>query len=89
VLRLATAAPVTKPLGVPTLLIWGENDIYLSPTLASGLGPYVTDLTVHRLPGASHWVQQDFPAQVDRLIAEWALRERLAAPADSATTAKR
>jgi pimeloyl-ACP methyl ester carboxylesterase len=76
--RIADAPPLSEPLAVPTLLIWGEDDIYLSPMLASGLEPYVTDLIVHRLPGVSHWVQQDAPTEVNALIADWARQEGLA-----------
>jgi pimeloyl-ACP methyl ester carboxylesterase len=75
--RIAHAAPA-KRIEVPTLLIWGEEDVYLSPQLASGLEPYVADLTVRRLPAVSHWVQQDAPDAVNSLIAEWARREGLA-----------
>lgn len=69
--RIAEARPLPV-LTVPTLLIWGEDDIYLSPALASGLEPLVADLTVRRLPGVSHWVQQDAPEAVNAMIAEWA-----------------
>jgi pimeloyl-ACP methyl ester carboxylesterase len=65
-------------LACPTLLLWGEDDVYLSPTLAAGNEAFVSNLTVHRLPGVSHWVQADAPAEVNRLIAEWARDEGLA-----------
>jgi pimeloyl-ACP methyl ester carboxylesterase len=74
--RIAHAAPA-KRIEVPTLLIWGEDDVYLSPRLASGLELLVSNLTVHRLPGVSHWVQQDAPDEVNRLILDWARREGL------------
>ena len=77
VLRLGKAAPAAAPIEVPTLLIWGEDDVYLSPALASGLEPFVSKLTVRRLPGVSHWVQQDAPELVNRLIAEWARDQSL------------
>jgi pimeloyl-ACP methyl ester carboxylesterase len=38
----------------------------------------VADLTVRRLQGVSHWVQQDAPDAVNSLIAEWARREGMA-----------
>ena len=52
----------------PTLLVWGERDRYLSPRLAEGLGEWVADLRVERLPAASHWVQHDEPETVNRLL---------------------
>jgi pimeloyl-ACP methyl ester carboxylesterase len=57
----------------PTLMIWGEEDSALSPSLTEpalyrGL---VADFTLRRLPGVSHWVQQEAPAQVNALLASW------------------
>jgi pimeloyl-ACP methyl ester carboxylesterase len=70
--RLAKGAAEVPRIECPTLLLWGEDDIYLSPTLATGNEAFVTHLTVRRLPGVSHWVQQDAPDTVNTLIADWA-----------------
>lgn len=78
ILRLARPSTDTAPVDVPTLLLWGEEDIYLSPALAAGNEPFVGDLTVRRLPGVSHWVQQDAPDAVNRAIADWAHAHGLA-----------
>jgi len=77
-LRQNRAAPGAAIVECPTLLLWGEDDPYLSPALAESNGRFVRDLTVRRLPGASHWAQQDAPAEVNRLIAEWARARGLA-----------
>ena len=78
-LRYAKAAGQPAPLiECPTLLIWGEDDVYLGPGLASGNEEFVSNLTVKRLPGVSHWVQQDAPDEVNRLIGEWARQQGLA-----------
>jgi pimeloyl-ACP methyl ester carboxylesterase len=69
---IASEASGAPPIECPTLLLWGEDDVYLSPALASGNEAWVRNLTVHRLPGVSHWVQADAPAEVNRLIADWA-----------------
>jgi pimeloyl-ACP methyl ester carboxylesterase len=61
----------------PTLLIWGEDDAYLNSSLATGNEEFVSNLTVRRLPGVSHWVQQDAPEVVNASIAEWARGQRL------------
>jgi pimeloyl-ACP methyl ester carboxylesterase len=78
ILRIAKEAPDVPPIECPTLLLWGERDVYLSPALAMGNEPWVRNLTVRRLPGVSHWVQADAPAEVNRLIGEWARVQRLA-----------
>jgi pimeloyl-ACP methyl ester carboxylesterase len=66
--------PITRavrPIDVPTLVIWGRNDRYLVPQLASGLEPWVTNLHVERLERGSHWVQHDEPETVNRLLLEF------------------
>jgi pimeloyl-ACP methyl ester carboxylesterase len=77
--RLARTAPTFRMIDCPTLLLWGEDDVYLSPTLASGNERFVGDLTVRRLPGVSHWIQQDAPGEVNRLIGNWAREQSLSA----------
>jgi len=45
--------------GVPTLIIWGEDDDALGTELNRGIDDLVRDVRVVRLPGCSHWSQQD------------------------------
>ena len=78
ILRMRQAPADIAKIDVPTLLIWGEDDAYLSPALASGNEEFVTNLTVRRLPGISHWVQQDAPVAVNASSAEWARGQGLA-----------
>jgi epoxide hydrolase 4 len=54
-----------------TLVIWGENDEYLRPENLDGLESFVPNLTVKRLPDASHWVVQERPAELNALIREF------------------
>lgn len=56
---------------VPTLMIWGEEDKALGIHCTEGTGQWVPLLTLHRLPGVSHWVQQEAPETVNALLAEW------------------
>lgn len=61
--------PDPIPLVVaPTTLIWGDNDSYLGRELTEGTERHVADLTVHHLPGVSHWVQQEAPAEVNTYL---------------------
>jgi pimeloyl-ACP methyl ester carboxylesterase len=55
----------------PTLVVWGEQDRFLSLGLVEALAPYVADLTVERLPHATHWVQQEDAPEVNRRMAAW------------------
>jgi epoxide hydrolase 4 len=55
----------------PTLMIWGEADSALNINCTVGTEAWVPNLTLHRLPGVSHWVQQEAPERVNALLAEW------------------
>ncbi len=64
-----------RVIEVPTLMIWGEEDTALGIELTEGYGPYVRDFTLNRLPGVSHWVQQEAPEAVNARLETW-MRER-------------
>lgn len=55
----------------PTLIVWGEEDTALGVELLDGTEAYVRDLTIRRLPGVSHWVQQEAPDQVNAILRAW------------------
>jgi pimeloyl-ACP methyl ester carboxylesterase len=55
-------------IDVPTLMIWGEQDIALSKETTYGTEPYVRDLTIRYLPNVSHWVQQEAPDAVNAML---------------------
>ncbi|WP_276272842.1 alpha/beta fold hydrolase [Haloarcula litorea] len=55
-------------VAAPTLLVWGEQDGMLDPSLTEGLTRWVPDCRVERLPDASHWVQFDAPERVTDLL---------------------
>ncbi|ODR82048.1 epoxide hydrolase [Haladaptatus sp. W1] len=56
---------------VPTMLIWGTEDFALGNELTEGLDRWIPDLRIERLPGASHWVQNDRPERVSDLLVEF------------------
>lgn len=62
----------SQTVDVPTLVIWGENDSVLLPTLTRGLSEWVPQLRVEIVPGAGHWVPYERPEEVNRLIREFA-----------------
>ena len=68
------AAGITLPRGMltvdlPTLVLWAMEDIALPPELIEGLDDYVRDLTLERVPGASHWIVHERPAFVAERLA--------------------
>jgi epoxide hydrolase 4 len=62
---------LTQTVSVPTLVIWGENDTALLPSLTRGLGEWVPDLRVEIVSGAGHWVPYERPDDVNSLIREF------------------
>jgi pimeloyl-ACP methyl ester carboxylesterase len=68
-----TREEMERPVSVPTLVIWGERDRYLSPRLLDGLEQWVPGVRVERLPGVSHWVQEESPEEVNRLLINFLL----------------
>ena len=66
------AAAQLRPIPAPTLVIWGERDRYLGPTLAEPQHDDVPNLErVERLPNASHWVHHDEADRVNRLLSDF------------------
>lgn len=69
----AAAANVELPremltITVPTFVLWAMEDTALLPSLAEGLEDYIPDLTLERVPGATHWIIHEQPQLVaDRL----------------------
>ncbi|MCC7364061.1 MAG: alpha/beta hydrolase [Dehalococcoidia bacterium] len=71
--------PLPEPvpvIEVPTIVVWGEDDVALGKELTYGTEEFVHDLQIHYLPNTSHWVQQEEPAEVNRHIAELLERAR-------------
>lgn len=56
---------------VPTLVIWGEKDPFLLTGNLDGLEEFVPNLTVRRVPDASHWVVHEKKALVNAWIREF------------------
>lgn len=56
---------------IPTLMIWGEADTALNIHCTEGTEEWVPRLTLKRLPGVSHWVQQEAPEKVNAILADW------------------
>ncbi|MDP9427325.1 MAG: alpha/beta hydrolase [Actinomycetota bacterium] len=59
-----------KKIETPTLVIWGEQDVFLSSELAEPRPLWVPKLRVERLPDASHFVAEDRPDRVNALLLE-------------------
>jgi len=65
---LKLAAQTRRTIDLPTLLIWGMQDVALSPRLTEGLHPWVPNLRVERIQDSGHWVPEEKPSVVGDLL---------------------
>ncbi|XP_071964790.1 epoxide hydrolase 4-like [Antedon mediterranea] len=70
------ASSKTKPMksknvSSPTLLIWGEKDDVLEVEMAKGTEKYVENMRLEVIEDAGHFIIQDNPVEVNRLINEF------------------
>lgn len=55
-----------------TLAIWGEDDRALDPILLKRMrNDFANRFEVHAIPNCSHWVQQEYPDEVNRAIIDF------------------
>jgi pimeloyl-ACP methyl ester carboxylesterase len=70
--RLGSKQGPIQPVLAPTLVVWGQRDRYLGPTLAEPHHDDVPNLDrVERVPDASHWVHHDAAERVNQLLIEF------------------
>jgi pimeloyl-ACP methyl ester carboxylesterase len=61
-------------LTLPCLMITAAWDVALRPEMAAGMPALCSDLEMHNVERAGHWVQQEFPDAVNKLITDWLIR---------------
>ncbi|MDQ2630951.1 MAG: alpha/beta hydrolase [Actinomycetota bacterium] len=60
-----------RPRDIPALVVWGEDDAYLSSSFAARQREAFPSADVHVLPASGHWPYVDAPETVERLLAEF------------------
>ena len=60
--------PAQFRVRVPTLVLWGEADRALPVRLLEGLDELIDELTIERLPDATHWLAHEEPQRVASAI---------------------
>jgi 2-hydroxymuconate-semialdehyde hydrolase len=68
---LAGAAARIGEQGIPVLVMWGEEDPWLPPSLAERLQDEIGDAAVALLPGCSHFILEDAPETVAPIVFEF------------------
>jgi len=58
-------------VNVPTLVIWGMQDIALPPGLIDGLETYVPNLTLHQIEEGTHWLVHEQGMRVAGLMQDF------------------
>lgn len=53
--------PILPKVGIPTLMVWGLDDMALPAANLEGLDDLVDDLTLVKVPGCGHFVQWEAP----------------------------
>lgn len=80
-LRTLELPPSVVQVKVPTRVLWGDADTALLPSLLDGLDQWVPDLTVQRVPDASHWIVHEAPGLVIETVRAALAAARGAPPA--------
>ena len=64
--------PLMRPIEVPVLMIWGENEPVFLRATDEETPRWVPDLRVERIAGVGHFVQHDAPERVNELLIAFA-----------------
>ena len=64
----------TRKLELPCLMLTAERDGALPPQMAEGMPALCSDLEMHMIKGAGHWVQQERPDETSAHIVDWLTR---------------
>jgi pimeloyl-ACP methyl ester carboxylesterase len=62
------------PLDMPCLMLLAELDPALRPRFAEDMPERCSDLEMHIIDNAAHWVQQEQPEKFNQLMLEWLQR---------------
>jgi epoxide hydrolase 4 len=65
------AAPAAGRVHVPVRIVWGDRDAFLESGLAEAGAALCDSCEVFHLPQATHWVQHEEAAEVNRLLFEF------------------
>ena len=66
--------PPLPNLTIPTLVVWGMNDLALPPENLEGLDEIIDDLTVVEVPDSGHFVPWEAPGEVNAAIEDFLTR---------------
>jgi epoxide hydrolase 4 len=60
------------PITIPTLVLWGQDDAFLSHKLTEGLESFISaPYQIKVVPDCGHWIQQEAPQTVNRELLDF------------------
>lgn len=63
-----------RPLAIPCLMLMAELDPALRPEFAADMPERCSNLEMHLIKNAGHWVQQEQPTEFNALLVDWLRR---------------
>lgn len=68
--RPGTRQKYAQRIQAPTRILWGERDHALRAELADESAHWLEDGTLIRFPNATHWIVDEYPAEISRHLRE-------------------
>jgi len=74
-----STSELEQRIRVPALFIEAGRDLATAaiPDVAKLMEGHVDDLEVQRIPDSGHWIQQEYPEEVNRFLVDWLQRRFL------------
>ncbi len=66
-----------QKLELPCLMVTAEWDLALRPELAAGMPAVCGDLEMTQVARAGHWIQQEYPEELNAILLDWLERRFL------------
>jgi soluble epoxide hydrolase/lipid-phosphate phosphatase len=63
-----------QTIRVPSLMVSGEHDVVLRPSMTKGMKAHVPDLERHVVANCWHWLPEEKPHELNRLALSWLAR---------------
>lgn len=62
---------IDQTIRIPSLMIYGERDVVLRPSMTDQMSAWVPDLERHVVTDTWHWVPEEKPDELNRLAVGW------------------
>jgi soluble epoxide hydrolase/lipid-phosphate phosphatase len=69
-----TGLDVDQTVRVPSMMISGEHDVVLRPSMAANMDAFVSDLERHVVRNCWHWTPEEKPEELNRLVTAFLTR---------------